>query len=72
MDNVRTILANLPTTIGGYTIYADGYYTIVLNENLSRKDNLLSYAHEMAHITAGDFEKRCSVDMIEAFAHKRL
>lgn len=70
MDNIRTILADLPNTIGGYTIKQDDYYTIVLNQNLSHDKNLITYAHEISHIKNNDFESNCSAGLIEIFAHK--
>lgn len=70
MDNVRTIMADLPTTIGGYTIKQDDFYTIVLNQNLSHDKNLITYAHELSHITNRDFESSLPAGMLEIFAHK--
>lgn len=70
MDNIRSIFCDLPLSIKGYTIAtADGYFTIVLNQNLSREQNLESYAHEVDHILNGDFDKKCSADLIEFNAH---
>lgn len=72
MDNVRTILADLPNTIGGYTILdTDGFYTIVLNQNLTRERNLISYAHEIDHIRRKDYESKQSVGLIEFYAHMK-
>ena len=69
MENIRTILLPLPTTIGGYTILKDDFYTIVLNSNLSFEQNMESYNHELQHIKNRDFYKRSSADLIEVFAH---
>lgn len=69
MENIRTILADLPSTIGGYTIYKDGFYTIVLNKNLNYERNIESYQHELKHIFQNDFSKKCSADMVEIYAH---
>lgn len=30
---------------------------------------MISYEHELKHILNGDYEKKCSVDMIEINAH---
>ena len=66
--NVRMI--NLPTTIKAYVVSnADQSYTIVLNSNLNHEQNLKSYMHEMKHIKNGDYDKKCSVDLIEINAH---
>ena len=71
MDNIRTVMSNLPSTIGGFTIVADDYFTIVLNQNLSFERNMQTYNHELFHITNGDFDKRVSVGLIEIVAHER-
>lgn len=61
----------LPGTVRSYVVAnPDMTYTIVLNSNLSREQNVRSYAHELDHIRNGDYDKRCSVDMIEFYAHK--
>lgn len=70
MENIRVIFCDMPTSIGGYTILKEDFYTIVLNSRLSRERNIESYQHEVDHILNGDFEKKCSVDLIEFFAHK--
>lgn len=71
VDEPRTIFAPLPNTVKAYTVLdGDGFYTIVLNSNLSRKQNLDSYAHELKHIMDGDYEKQNSADLIEFFAHQ--
>lgn len=69
MDNIKTIMLDLPNTIGGYTVLHDGFYTIVLNKNHSHEKNVESYLHELSHIQNKDFEKKCSADLIEIYAH---
>ena len=64
-------MCDMPTTIGGYTVYKDDWYIIFLNQNLSHERNMETYRHEYNHIVSGDYEKRCSVDLIELFAHKK-
>ena len=71
MDNIRTIFVDLPNTIGGYTISKDDFYTIVLNQNLCYERNESTYLHELDHIKNGDFDKCCSADLIELYAHKK-
>lgn len=71
MENIKTVLADLPASIGGYTVLKDDYYTIVLNQNLSHEKNYETYLHEMGHIKNKDFEKKCSIDLIEVYAHRR-
>lgn len=70
MDNIRTIYCDLPTSIGGFTVAtADDYFTIVINQNLSYSKNIETYQHELAHIKNGDFDKKCSVGLLEFMAH---
>ena len=70
MTDVNTILANMPGTIGAYTVCnADMSYTIVLNARLNYERQLLAYHHEMKHIENGDYDKKCNVDLIECYAH---
>jgi len=69
-ENISTIYANLPTSIPAYVVQnSDMSYTIVLNSRLSRERNIVSYWHEMKHITEKDFEKE-DVQQIERDAHK--
>lgn len=70
MDNVYVNLSDLPAAVRSFVVAnADQTYTIMLNSRLSREQNLISYQHELAHIMNGDYEKRCSADMIEIAAH---
>lgn len=70
MDNIRTIFYNLPYSIKGFTVAtSDDFFTIILNENLSHEQNLLTYKHELEHILRGDFDKKCSAGLIEVMAH---
>lgn len=70
MDNVFVRYMELPTTIRSFVVAnKDMTYTVILNSKLSREQNLLSYQHELDHILKGDYEKKCSVDLIEINAH---
>ena len=71
MDNIQTVMSNLPSTIGGFTIVADDYFKIVLNQNLSFERNMQTYNHELMHISNGDFDKKTSVGLIEIMAHEK-
>lgn len=71
MDNIRTIMSDLPLTIGGFTVVTDDYFTIVLNQNLSFERNMQTYNHELKHIYNGDFEKKTSVGLIEIMTHEK-
>lgn len=69
-DNVMVVYADLPTTIGGYTIASwDGFFTVVLNQNLCYERNIVTYRHELAHIYEGDFDAGESADLIETCSH---
>lgn len=70
LERINVIMFALPNTIKSYVIAnADQTYTIVLNSNLSHEQNMKSYAHEIDHINNGDYDKKCSVDIIEINAH---
>lgn len=70
LENINVYLIDLPTTIKSYVVAnADQSYTIVLNSNLNYEQNMKSYAHEVDHINNGDYDKKCSVDIIEIHAH---
>ena len=67
--DIKVVFANLPTSVKAFTVLTDGYYTIVLNQNLSREQNKLSYLHELSHIVNNDYEK-LDIQSIEANAHR--
>ena len=60
----------MPTTVRSFVIVnSDSTYTIILNSKLSHEQNIISYWHEIDQIRNGDYEKKCSVDLIEITAH---
>ena len=60
----------MPATVRSFVIVnSDSTYTIILNSKLSHEQNIISYWHEIDHIRNGDYEKKCSVDLIEITAH---
>lgn len=69
--HIRTVLADLPAKVKAFTIDVDDDYTIVLNQNLSREQNMRSYLHELLHIGCKDFEKS-NVGEIENSNHERM
>ena len=70
MENINVVYANMPHAIRSYVVSnKDMSYSIVLNSRLTKEQNLLSYKHELEHIEHGDYDKKCSVDMIEIHAH---
>lgn len=69
IDEISIILRDLPTTIRAFTVAKDGYFTIVINTKFSNEMQQESYLHELRHIQSGDYDKRCSADLIEMHAH---
>ena len=68
-DNITVRLLDLPMGVRGFTVLKDDWYTIIINGNLSVEVRQEKYEEEMKHIKSGDFQKRCSADMIEVYAH---
>lgn len=70
LNDIFVSLVELPGTVRSFVIaHADQTYTIVLNSRLNHEQHLLSYQHEVNHIRNGDYDKKCSVDIIEIAAH---
>lgn len=68
--DVNVVLADMPGTISAYTVAnPDFSYTIVLNSRLNHERQRRAYNHEMFHIENGDYDKRCSSDLLECYAH---
>lgn len=71
MNDIRVVMANLPTTVNGYSVVTpDGWTTIVLNQNLSYEKNQKTFKHEVDHMAKDDFLKLCHADEIEKLSHK--
>jgi len=68
--DIRVYIIEMPARIKSYTVEKDGFYTIIINSILAREQQVKEYDHEYKHIINGDFDKTCSVDMIEIYAHK--
>ncbi len=69
-NDISVKYIDLPCSVRSYVVNnADMTYTIVLNSRLSHQQNVLSYSHECEHIANGDYDKKCSVDLIEIAAH---
>lgn len=66
---IRVVYADLPPKVKGFTVLNDDFYTIVLNHNLTREQNEVTYKHELQHIKNRDFEKM-DIQDIEYLAHK--
>lgn len=67
---IKVVYADLPPKVKGFTVLKDDYYTIVLNHNLTKEQNEVTYKHELGHIERNDFEN-IDIQDIECLAHKR-
>lgn len=73
MEDIFVNYIEMPATVRSFVIMnSDSTYTIILNSKLSHEQNIISYWHEIDHIRNGDYDKRCSADMIEIAAHKQI
>ena len=69
-DGIFTYYVDLPTTIRSFVVSNnDMSFTILINSRMGSNQQLLAYIHEMEHIKNGDYDKRCSADLIELAAH---
>lgn len=70
MNNINTVMANMPTKIRAYTVAnQDNTYTVVLNSNLTFEQNKASYKHELYHINNGDYDDNRRIERLEIYAH---
>ncbi len=70
-DGIYTYFADMPTTIRSFVISNnDMSFTIILNARIASNQQLIAYKHEIDHIRNGDYDKKCSVDLIEFAAHQ--
>ena len=54
---IFTYLCPLPGKVKGYTVLMDGFYTIVVNSNLSPEARMRAYRHEVKHLGKDDFHR---------------
>jgi hypothetical protein len=71
-EEITVVLAKMPARIRAYVVLKDDHYTVVINEALSQVARMRAYRHEVNHIMNGDFERSCSVDLIEIRAHSAV
>ena len=70
-QDANILLVDMPHRIKAYTVAnKDMSYTIVINARMSHERQLEAYQHELDHIRQKDYEKKCSADLIEFYAHK--
>jgi len=69
-DQIYTYCVDMPTTIKSFVVSnIDFSFTIIINSRIGCEQQLKAYNHEMEHIKNGDYDKHCSVDLIELQAH---
>lgn len=69
MDDVFVYLVDLPHSVKEMVTPCLGGYTVYINARLNDEQQKKAYQHALKHIRNRDFEKECSVDVIEAMAH---
>lgn len=72
MENIRVIFQNMPPSIKGMVVKTfdeEEWYTVVINSNLSREQQMLTYEHEIRHVKARDLVGGLCVDEIESVRH---
>lgn len=70
-EGIFTYYINMPTTIRSFVVSNnDMSFTIMINARLGSDQQLAAYTHELCHIRNGNYDKHCSADLIELFAHE--
>lgn len=67
---IKTVLLDLPCSVGAFTVERDGFYTIVINSRSSYEQQRRSAQHEREHIARGDFDRNMVADVIEGLRHE--
>ena len=67
---MNTILYPLPAGVKSFVCETEGETTILLNANLTREQNQISYLHELAHIENSDLRSSLPVNALEELRHK--
>lgn len=69
-EDIRVIAMPLPGSIRAFTVQKDGFYTVIMRDDLSSDARLEAYRHELKHILNGDFDSQNTADLMEVFAHQ--
>lgn len=70
-EGIFTYCIDMPTTIRSFVVSNDEMsFTIMINARLGNDQQLAAYMYEIYHIKNGDYDKHCSADLIELFAHE--
>ena len=70
MEDVYVYPADLPPKIKAFSTPCLDGFTVYINSNLTKFDQMEAYEHELKHIENGDFEKH-SVQAVEYAAHNK-
>ena len=71
-DSIFVRMADMPCTIKSYVVSnSDLTFTIVINSRQCHEQQVRAYQQELAHILNGDYDKKCSADIIELSMHQR-
>lgn len=69
-DGIYTYYVDMPTTVRSFVVSNDDMcFTIMINARMGSDQQMVAYMHEIEHIKNGDYDKHCSVDLIELAAH---
>lgn len=68
-DDIRILYVDMPIGYKAFTMPKDDFYTIYLNSRYCIEQHLKSLEHELRHIRNGDYDKQCSVDLLELYSH---
>ena len=70
MDNIFIRYYDMPYTIHSYVMRNDDdSFTVIINSRLSNDMQDKAKEHELEHICNGDYDRKCSVNLIEIHAH---
>lgn len=68
--DVNVLFMDMPARIPAFVkANSDNSYSVILNSRLTHERRMQAYQHEISHIKNGDYDKKCSSDIIELFAH---
>lgn len=69
MSDIFVKLIDLPCSVRGFTKKHARGYTVVLNSRMTREQNIVTYKHELKHITEGHLDREINVQEVECELH---
>ena len=69
MTDIFVKLMDLPCSVRGFTKKHAKGCTIVLNSRMSREQNIITYKHELKHISEGHLDREVNVQEVESELH---